>query len=83
MIGEPSVGIPATQAVPDFKPITVPVLDTTITDGSVLPQLILSDYRLLSTSIIRVNHLIIWGKFTTLEELGAEEPTSHIGSGSY
>lgn len=43
MIGEPSVGIPATQAVPDFKPITVPVLDTTITDGSVLPQLILSE----------------------------------------
>ena len=52
MIGEPSVGIPATQAVPDFKPITVPVLNTTITDGSVLTQLILSELLSVVNSVV-------------------------------
>nr|WP_264295803.1 hypothetical protein [Blautia faecis] len=52
MIGEPSVGIPAAKAVPDFKPITVPVLNTTITDGSVLTQLILSELLSVVNSVV-------------------------------
>ena len=61
MIGEPSVGIPATQAVPDFKPITVPVLDTTITDGSVLPQLILSELLSVVNSVVSPTAIYILG----------------------